>query len=352
MMSDPHNVIVPQQAVDRMIEWLSAVAPKTLSSAPRSGGLRRSAPMPAGADTKVTERLLQSDGDARPFGIVTHPLGALATTRLVFLLNAGSVHHVGPSRLYVELARDWARQGITVVRFDLPGIGDSDPHPGAPANMPYPPTAVTDIGRFVGDVQAEAGAGRPFVLGLCSGAYHALKSALEAQAAAVVLINPLTFYYSSDQSLDYPEHRVLDDVNRYRRSVLQVHAWRKLFTGRVDVSHLTTVLRRRLGSQLDGQWRELARALGLKLAQDLGSDLNAIAKRGTQLHFVFSRGDPGLELLRIQAGAVVGRLMRSNRLSVSVIDGADHTFTARAPRTMLQRLLTQVVLSDPSAPVH
>ena len=45
---------------------------------------------------------------------------------------------MGPHRLYVPLARDWAARGHHVLRYDLGGIGDSAPPPGAADNIAYP----------------------------------------------------------------------------------------------------------------------------------------------------------------------------------------------------------------------
>lgn len=352
MMSDPHNVVVPRQAIERLIDWLLALAPNSLpATACRRTATRATVTLPF-AGGAVIEHFLQTGSGGQGFGIVTHPERGSTSSRVVVLLNAGSVHHVGPSQLYVQLAREWAQRGLTVIRFDLPGIGDSDPHAGARPNVPYPDTAVADIQSLSTQLPAKINLEHTMLVGLCSGAYHALKTGLEASAGAVILINPLTFYYSSEQSLDYPDHRVLDDVNRYRRSILQPQAWRKLITGQVDVPRLMTVLLKQAGAQLDSRRRDLARALGIKVHQDLGSDLNAIANRGTRLHFIFSRGDPGLDLLKMQGGAAVEQLVGSHRLSVDVIEGGDHTFTARAPRTLLQDLLTELVLSDRTSPAH
>ena len=40
------------------------------------------------------------------------------------LFNAGLIHHIGPNRFYVKLAR-MADMGLKALRFDFSGIGDS-----------------------------------------------------------------------------------------------------------------------------------------------------------------------------------------------------------------------------------
>ncbi len=58
-------------------------------------------------------------------GVITQPGDGPAPDFAFVLLNAGVIHHVGPNRINVKLARRLADSGFTVMRFDLSGIGDS-----------------------------------------------------------------------------------------------------------------------------------------------------------------------------------------------------------------------------------
>jgi hypothetical protein len=53
---------------------------------------------------------------------------------------------------------------------------------------------------------------------------------------------------------------------------------------------------------------------------------------------VFSRGEPGIQLLRMQAGSTIGRL--GDRFRLHIIDNADHTFSRSASRAVLQEVLS------------
>ncbi len=107
-------------------------------------------------------------------GVLTEPDVATAAPH-VLLFNAGFVHHVGPARLAVDLARNLADAGFPALRFDFSGIGDSEPrvpHPGAVAG------GIADA-RDAMDYLRDARGARRFVLcGLCSGARHAHHVAL------------------------------------------------------------------------------------------------------------------------------------------------------------------------------
>ncbi len=59
------------------------------------------------------------------FGILTQAAQGLPLRPAVVLFNVGLVHRVGPFRQQVHLARRLAALGHPVLRFDMPGIGDS-----------------------------------------------------------------------------------------------------------------------------------------------------------------------------------------------------------------------------------
>jgi len=118
----------------------------------------------------------------------------------LLLLNAGLIHHVGPYRMSVDLARGLASAGFASLRFDFSGIGDS----------PMGKTILTDRERGIIECQAamdalSAGCGcASFVLiGLCSGAdnSHTL-AASDPRVCGMVSIDGYAyrtlFYYLKD----------------------------------------------------------------------------------------------------------------------------------------------------------
>jgi len=105
-------------------------------------------------------------------------------------LNAGSLHHVGPGRQWVELSRRWAAQGIRCLRMDIGGVGESPLH-GLPGELSsYPPGALDDVVEGVNYLSP--GDSREVVLlGLCAGAFHALLAAPSTEVGGVAVLNPL-----------------------------------------------------------------------------------------------------------------------------------------------------------------
>ncbi len=152
----------------------------------------------------VTERAVLF-GDAGLFGILAEPVAASArhrpdrvrTTsgpvpdfRSALFLNAGSLHHVGPGRQWVELSRRWAARGIRCLRMDLGGVGDSPATGPAGELSSYPPLALGDVEEGV-HFLAPDDPGEVVLLGLCAGAYHAILAAPSTRVGGVAVLNPL-----------------------------------------------------------------------------------------------------------------------------------------------------------------
>lgn len=359
MMQDPHNSRVPQAMIDASVAWLLAHSTSAGEAA------RLTLPRSAARFGAVTERPVRIDGLGGVIeSIVTEPAHASThggSRSAVLLLNAGAQRRSGPSRQHTTLARRWAAAGATVMRIDLMGLGDSVPPAGEPDHVVYPDSAVMQVQHALAALKAQGGFERCVVVGLCAGAYHALKAAVAAPGIDVVVaINPLTFFWRPDMPLDapLPAHKVMSEMARYRQGLWSWQRWRKLLRGQVDVQRLWQVLSRRLAARVSRPLRELARTLHLPVHDDLAHELQLAVRHGATLQFVFAEGDPGDALLQEQGGRAVARLQREGRLAIHRIAQADHTFTGSVARAALQRVLDGLVLgeaagADPlDSPVH
>ena len=81
----------------------------------------------------------------------------------------------------------------------------------------------------------------------------------------------------------------------------------------------------------------------IHLPRDLGWELEDLAARGVRVVFIFARGEPGMDLLKLQAGSTVKRLRE--HCSVHVIDNSDHTFTGSDRRAALETVLSNELFS-------
>jgi len=369
MMLSPHSAVIPGQMLTAALAWVRGMdGNAALRVVPAAGGplphsaangastlvFGASTEIPAVDDTDapVIEKALHLQPEGRIFGVLTYPKtlprAQRSPDRGILLLNAGGTHHVGPNRMYVTLARRWASSGHAVLRLDLSGIGDSAPHPDEAENTIYSASAAGDIALAARYMREHVGTAKCYAIGLCSGAYHALKAAVGGVPLdSIVMINPLTFFWKEGMSLDgpLPQERVISEAQRYQKTVLRRDSWLKLVRGQVNVLRIAHILGRRAFSIVAQLGRDLARLMALPLPDDLGRELQTIAHGQTRMHFVFAAEDPGIELLRTQAGLTVRKLRRHKRLRIEVIGGryCDHTFTSRRARAALTPVLESAI---------
>jgi alpha-beta hydrolase superfamily lysophospholipase len=363
MMLDSHESLVPEEILEATLRWLRDIARQpaivrgrdVAADRARDRDLTRATFQPAATDDPVTrgapgpavaESAVLFGNGTKLFGIVTEPRSAPRATptsmKAVLLLNAGAVHHIGPCRLYVTLARYLAQRGYVVLRMDIAGLGDSQTREQRPENVVYPPEALQDVAEAIDYLRAAHRAVEVHAVGLCSGAYHSYKAAVARMPlTSAILINPLTFFWREGNSLKYSDFRVADDIARYRSNARRLASWMKLLRGQVNLWELAMVLARNTRARLLKPLRSVARVLRVPLREDLPTELLAATRAAIELRFLFAAMDPGIELLRSQAEATAQRLTRRGSLSVELIDGADHTFTDLAARSILAGLIVK-----------
>jgi alpha-beta hydrolase superfamily lysophospholipase len=336
MVLGAEHSLVPERMLEATLEWLARAATPTPKPHTATGKLLGSS---ARIGSAVTESAELIDPERRLFGIFTRPARA-ARGRGILLLNAGAVHRIGPNRIHVELARRWAALGHTVLRLDISGIGDSLPETGQRENVVYTDNAIADVKQGIAALRRQPAVASVTALGLCSGGYHAFKAAVAgAPLDGALLINPLTFFFKPDQPIEKSEHEVSFESRRYLKRALDVDAWKKLLRGGVHLDALAEVMARRVLNLGRARLGGVARRFGLRVADDLEGELLSVTKRKLELRMVFAGGDPGIELLQNQAGAVAEKLRRSGQLETHIIEGPDHTFTPLWSQKVLSELL-------------
>ena len=343
MMTAPHLSQVPASLHDHFRGWLADhIAADGTPAMPAVPAMdARSYERPFFGTDQFIERPVFVDAAGELFGIVTEPVTAAASPRVVILLSIGADNHIGASRIYVGLGREWARQGLYVLRLDLGGIGDSATRPERRADDFLPAEALADIRTAMDFMCARYGVADITLAGVCSGAYHALRAAVAGlPVRQILLVNP-------DQFLPLPGPRrdglavaeIINNPHVYRRKILSAAAWLNLLRGNVKVWRIPLVYGRRATLSIDGWRRRLWKRAGLRLANDLDHELRSVAARGVRMAFVFSKGEPGLELLRIQAGNTPYEI--GDHCRIHLIDFGDHTFSRLGPRLAMTNALTE-----------
>ena len=342
-MTAPQFAIAPKAMISYVCEWLAAAKIPVLElERPvleiESQALElKNEPSSRGP---ITERPVIIS-DAQVFGIVTEPALDEKRRRAVILLNPGADFHIGASRMYVSLARRWAQRGYFVLRMDFAGIGDSATRPGNTTDEVFPDEAMDDIRVAIEFMRQHYSIHDITLAGLCSGAFHALRAAAaELNINRILMVNPQNYFWKKGMSLEQIQLvEVVHNPGLYRRRLFSLQAWRRVLTGEVNVVRIAGIYIQRLRLAGENMMREVARPLHIRLPNDLGWDLERIIARGIRVTFVFAKGEPGIDLLKVQAGSTLSRLRE--RIRMRIIDGGDHIFSRPAPRYIMENVLSE-----------
>jgi hypothetical protein len=225
--------------------------------------------------------------------------------------------------------------------MDLAGLGDSPLIHGLEENEVYPPDAVDQIRAAVDFMRTRYGATSIALGGLCSGAFHALRAAVaNVGVTRIIMVNPLNFFWREGKTQhDLQRLGYIHNPKMYLRQNIPSRFWKKLLSGQVNAPRLMEIYAK-YGYELMQWWvRDLARSLRLPLPRDLGNELEDAASRGIGIAFLFAGGEPGIALLRHQAGSAVRRL--AQRCRIHTIEGADHIFSQSGPRARLESIFSE-----------
>ena len=258
---------------------------------------------------------------ARMVGILSLPAQATAT-RGVLVVVGGPQYRAGSHRQFTLLARDLAREGVPVLRFDYRGMGDSEG-----AARPF--DAVEDDLRAAIDAFMAAAPGlREVVLwGLCDAASAiGMYAARDARVAGLVLLNP---WVRTENGLARATLR-----HYYSARLRDPAFWRQLLGGglnwRKSLGSMLALLRkaRRSSRPAAGAAKSLPERMRSGLAGFQGRVLLVIAGADLTAREFCDLADTDAAWRGVLAPPRVTRFQ---------IEDADHTFSRRAWRDQVAR---------------
>lgn len=268
-------------------------------------------------------------------GIITQPDEPVEAPAII-LLNAGLIHHVGPSRLYVRLARHLVKQGFISLRFDFSGVGDSCPRTD---NLAIAQAMTDDVQQAMSFLSEHRGVSRFILVGHCAGAWASfLTAGVDERVCGTVLMNPDA---ATEEWIEYDRQR---KHSRYyeqyyaREALLDPQRWKKLLTGKASYSNIArnifqTIMMNRISAaifkirrKLDSNPKDDTVEQKSIRAQIVG----AFVQRKIQLLLLFSEGSSAIDHAHLVLGHDLDTIMQSGKGKQVIIPNADHTFTLLA----------------------
>jgi alpha-beta hydrolase superfamily lysophospholipase len=249
----------------------------------------------------------------------------------VYLIaNTSASAHVGDSRLSVRVARELARRGIASLRIDARGRGDS------PSSLQdhsfasiYDSIATIDTASAARWLVRE-GYKTVYTFGICSGAYHALKSALiEPCIKGVVAVNLPTFKRPENKAPDAPREAARNSMAGYAISMFDPAKWLSIMRGekkllpmvRFVIGNLATRVRSRL---IDVLHLDAWRSVSPENATEPMQMMRALDAKGVKTILVHGAYDASMDVLAAHFGSRGARLSRFASVRVAVLDHIDH----------------------------
>jgi hypothetical protein len=249
-------------------------------------------------------------------GVYSEPEGLQrrAEAPVVLTANVGVHHRVGPLRLYVDLAMRLSALGIPSFRFDLSGLGDSEPRADVTSELER---ARLDFREAMAEMSAR-GHQRFVLIGFCSGVdpVHAVARD-DPRVVGAAFIDGYAY-----ETPGYFLHRLQRLAHR--------SVWEDSIRRRINKAMGIT-------EEDDGDLYTREHPTRAQCA----ADLDTMLAKGTQLLFVFTAGAQGFNHAS-QLFEMFPRL-RGSGTGVEYHDRADHLFSAVEDRSRVVDSLTRWV---------
>ncbi|NND60392.1 MAG: hydrolase 1, exosortase A system-associated [Gammaproteobacteria bacterium] len=252
-------------------------------------------------------------------GIVDYP--AVADAVAMIVITGGPQYRIGSHRQFVELARQVAAAGHTVMRFDQRGAGDSDGQTRSFDQLD------DDVRAAVDELASANDSIDNIVLwGLCDGASAALLYApTDNRIGGLVLLNPWVRRESTEA-----QARV---SNYYPAKLADMDFWKRLLSGRINIwrsgrSFVSNLLRsRRAQSQESRDFVDRMRAA-------------ATASELPVLVILSGQDLTAQEFIQVCEQPQWRDWIHSERVTVEHLPDANHTFSRPADKQAVARLTT------------
>ena len=276
-------------------------------------------------ESELYEESLHMFGPAQSlFGVLCKPSKPGANdSPLVVFLNCGSEHNVGPHRTYTNYARKLAALGVSSLRIDIEGIGDSVSSGRNEDNFSYSPVVLEDI-TYALEYAKELGFEHFALTGICAGAYHSFKAMADLPQFDIqkaILINPLVFDWESTTAEAISERiRNFNDAGRYKKNAFSKESWKKLIKGKVNPVYVLKAF----GKPIQGRLKKSFNGKQKRELNIIEQRLERIINSKKRITMILAQDDPGFKLINADARRSVQKCIKEGSLDVHYVAGADH----------------------------
>ncbi|MFT4098393.1 MAG: alpha/beta fold hydrolase [Rhodoblastus sp.] len=342
IMAGPTMAVTPRKAFQHALAALRDLSPP--QSRAEAGAIETHEPAVAEGDGFVEVAARFGAGD-RLFGVLCRPAQGRQGGPVAIMISVGRNAHIGWRRMNVENARALARQGVASLRFDLSGVGDSAARPGQPEQTLYTDWPTLDVSEAIDFVTAR-GFGPVVLVGVCSGAYVGLQTAVnDGRVAGLVATNIYRLVWDPSESVEHAlrfgNRRIAPAVSR----LLTRARMARVLAGQADLwpafVHAARRVRRRLGVVA-------MRYLGTvgprgALYAECRRRFDILRARNVSTSLCYSAGDDGLSEIDDYFGRDRAGLSAYPNVRFVAMERCDHNMTPRRASATLVAEVLRVV---------
>ncbi len=308
---------------------------KKLSVVPGSTDIELNDNQSSGTNIQHVESV-QTFGSTNQFvGVYTQPSNAQSELPCVLYITAGLLHHVGPTRLHVELARSFSKDQIAGFRFDLSGIGESEP---SSMGGYFTERSVAEIRAAMDHIQTTFQHEHFVLLGLCSGADDSLATAQhDERVKGVVLLNGYAYPAGKFKLYRFKDF--------YLPRMLVLGKWINTMKRLLPLPGLTpTQPVTSAPAAMSDEERETVVALDddyryVPPKEKTGQIIDSLTQRGVRLYFIYAGSEHEEYTYEGQLMDMFPSQRDNPNLQEAFIKEADHTYILQTDRNTLSALL-------------
>jgi hypothetical protein len=245
------------------------------------------------------------------------------------LFNAGLIHHIGPNRFYVKMARRMADMGIKALRFDFSGIGDSGPRMD---KLPADESMLDEARKAMDLLERQHGIKAFICIGLCAGAAAAARvSVVDPRVKKMILINPFLQQTAQinlmRQSSYYSAHAMYNP-----------RSWLKFFSFRSSYRTIWNAAIMKVRTKLRHNFLRYSELP--HITEQINDFFIQLNNKKVKVLLIFAENEIGNEYLKAVAGPQYNALKQSGLMRVETSMGADHLITPLSSQSRLLELIS------------
>ena len=242
----------------------------------------------------------------------------------VIICNTSREPRAGIGRLAVKIARNLALDGVTTLRLDFPGIGDSEIEC---TDHMYLADRTEDFARAA-DYLRQQGCASVTLFGVCSGAFHVIRAMSTNSSLDQGYCVSSRLVWRKGDSLE-PQFRDQGVATaNYMGKFRDRETWQRLLRRDIDLPAVLRTLALRLTQRVTA-------LLNGRVSAHLRSGVAAISARGGSLRLVMGLDDSSLDELESYFGSKGRRLTALPGMSMRVLTDLDHGVAKAVSRDLI-----------------